>query len=284
MGGWWPWKKFEPNAPVKLLTFMKNHLLAFAALLVATTTLVAEPEIKGTPTELSAYLATVPRTVLLAAEGEIKVPSDRAVISLAVVTENRSLQEASRANQEIRARLIKTLAGQGIPAERIQASKFSSTPKYGVFAEKAKSYRVENVIKITALDEKEFQSVAQLVDGNAEVRYESISFDHSDKEGLKQRAATQAIEKVTEKQKLYESKLGVKLTVKSFEEGRGLDGGPIVGRRMYAGAEAKSGSMSAVRGVSFSPAFEPGAADLPTSFAELVFKAQLVVEFTVASR
>jgi uncharacterized protein YggE len=263
---------------------MKNLPLAFAAFLVATTTLAAEPEIKGTPSELSAYLTAVPRTVMLTAEGEIKVPSDRAMISLAVVTENRSLQEASRANQEIRARLIKTLAGQGIPAERIQASRFSSTPKYGVFAEKAKSHRVENVVKITALDEKEFQAVAQLVDGNAEVRYERISFDHSDKENLKQRAAAQAIEKVAEKQKLYESKLGVKLMVKSFEEGHGYDGGPIPRRPMYAGAESKSGLMPMSRGVSYSPPAESGDAELPTSFAELVFKAQLTVEFTVTSR
>jgi uncharacterized protein YggE len=153
-----------------------------------------------------------------------------------------------------------------------------------VFAEKAKSYRVENVVKITALDEKEFQAVAQLVDGNAEVRYERISFDHSDKENLKQRAATQAIEKVTEKQKLYESKLGVKLMVKSFEEGHGYDSGPMVGRRLAAGMESKSGLMPMSRGVSFSPQAEPGDAELPTSFAELVFKAQLTVEFTVTSR
>jgi uncharacterized protein YggE len=263
---------------------MKYHLTTFAALVLSATALVAEPEIKGTPTELSVYLAAVPRTVMLTAEGEIKVPSDRAMISLAVVTENRSLQEASRANQEIRARLIKTLAGQGIPADRIQASKFSSTPKYGVFAEKAKSYRVENVVKITALDEKEFQAVAQLVDGIAEVRYERISFDHSDRENLKQRAATQAIEKVAEKQKLYESKLGVKLTVKSFEEGAGDDGSPIMGRRLAAGMVAKSGSMPMTRGVAFSPGAEVGDVELPTSFAELVFKAQLTVEFAVTSR
>jgi uncharacterized protein len=263
---------------------MKNLLLAFAALLIATTTLVAEPEIKGTPAELSAYLTTVPRTVFLAAEGEAKAPSDRAVISLAVVTENRSLQEASRVNQEIRARMIKSLAGQGIPAERIQASKFSSTPKYGVFTEKAKSYRVENVVKITALEEKEFQSVAQLVDGNSEVRYESISFDHSDKEVLKQRATTQAIERVIEKQRLYESKLGVRLTVKSFEEGRNWDSATIPGRRMSSGLDGKSGSMPMARGVSFSAAPELSDAELPTAFGELVFKAHLTVEFTVTSR
>jgi uncharacterized protein YggE len=263
---------------------MKNLLPGIAVLLFVTTALVAEPEIKGTPSELITYLTAVPRTVLLTAEGEVKVPSDRAMISLAVVTEHRSLQEASRANQEIRARLIKTLAGQGIPADRIQASRFSSTPKYGVFAEKAKSYRVENVVKITVLDEKEFQAVAQLVDGNAEVRYERISFDHTDKENLKQRAAAQAIDKVAEKQKLYESKLGVKLTVKSFEEGRSYDASPIPRRPMYAGAESKSGLMPMSRGVSFSPQAEPGDAELPTSFAELVFKAQFTVEFTVTSR
>lgn len=101
----------------------------------------AEPEIKGSPAELTTYLAGVPKLVSITGESELKVTADRALISLKVVIENKSLQDASRANQEIRARILRTLAEQGVPNERVKASKFSSTPKYGVFREKARSYR-----------------------------------------------------------------------------------------------------------------------------------------------
>ena len=167
----------------------------------------AEPEVKGSPAELSAYLAGVPKLVSITGESELKVTADRALISLKVVTENKSLQEASRANQEIRAKVLRTLAEHGVPNERVKPSRFSSTPKYGVFREKAKSYRVENTVKITAQDEKEFQAVASLVDSLAEVRYESIEFEHSEKDSLKAKALAQAIDKATEKRKLYEEKL-----------------------------------------------------------------------------
>lgn len=264
---------------------MKQLTIVVTTLFFTAGNLRAEPEIKGTAAELIEHLTAIPRTVILTGESEVKVPSDLALISLAVVTEHRSLQEASRSNQELRARMIKALDGQGIPAARIQASKFSSTPKYGVFGDKAKSYRVENVVKITAQDEKEFQAVANLVDAHAEVRYESIEFDHSDKEGLKKKALSQAIEKATEKQRLYEEKLGMKLTVKGFEEGAGPGVGPVVGRRMYAGLDSsynKGGSVTALKSRASLP--EAVSEELPTSFAEMVFKAQIVIDYTITAK
>src|SRR6266446_10379175 len=61
----------------------------------------AEPEVKGSPAELTAYLAGVPKLVSISGEAELKLPADRALISLKVVTENKSLQEASRANPAV---------------------------------------------------------------------------------------------------------------------------------------------------------------------------------------
>ncbi len=113
---------------------MKSTKLVLALLLAAGTSLRAEPEIKGTAAELTQHLTGIPRTVDLVGEAEIKVAADRAITSIRVVTENKSLGEASRANQEQRAKMLRSLAEKGIPPERVQASKFSSTPKYGVSA------------------------------------------------------------------------------------------------------------------------------------------------------
>ena len=62
----------------------------------------AEPEIKGTATELAQYLNAIPKLVTVTGEAEVRVPAHRAVLSLRVITENRSLQEAFRMNLEVR--------------------------------------------------------------------------------------------------------------------------------------------------------------------------------------
>jgi hypothetical protein len=254
--------------------------IALLSSVVFAAQLRAEPELRGAAAELSAYLAGVPKLVHLTGEAELKVPADRAIVSLRVVTENKSLQEASRANQEIRARIMRALVEQGIPAERVKPSRFSSTPRYGVFREKAKSYRVENTVKITAHDEKEFQAVAHLVDAISEVRYESIEFEHSDKEGLKARALVQAVEKAGDKRKLYEEKLGVKLSPKAFQENAAALPTPGMPQRGYP-------KVSNSAGIPMQPAFQ-GQTDtlgddqeMPTAFAELVFRAQVLIEYAV---
>lgn len=261
---------------------MKLITLALALLLWGSLALHAEPELKGTAADLTQYLSGMLRTVGLVGDGEVKVPADRASISVKVVTENKSLQEASRLNQELRAKMARVLAEKGIPADRIQASKFSSTPKYGMFGEKAKSYRVENTVKITAHDEKEFQAVGGLVDVTPEFRYDSIEFEHSDKDGLKQRALTQAIDKVTGKKRTYEEKLGVRLTPKSFEEARFAEAATAAGR----GYSKMTDSISyAARGVTpVSGGAEGMVEEGPTSFGELVFKAQVTVLYAVEAK
>src|SRR5207249_9341418 len=98
-------------------------------------TLQAEPELKGNATELSQYLANVPKTVLISGEAELRVPADQAVITLKVTTENRSLQEALHLNQDVRNRLSAYLKNHGVPNDRIRPSRFSSTPKFGLFGE-----------------------------------------------------------------------------------------------------------------------------------------------------
>ena len=76
----------------------------------------AEPELKGTGAELAQYLTAVPKTVSVVGEAELKIPADRAIISLKVSTENKSLHEALRANQEVRAKLLSFLQKEQIPA------------------------------------------------------------------------------------------------------------------------------------------------------------------------
>ena len=244
--------------------------------------LSAEPELKGSAGELAAYLATVPRTVSVTGESELKVQADRAVIGLKVTTENKSLQDALRNNQEIRTRMVDLLKDRGLPSDRTQGSRFSSTPKYGLFGEKAKSYRVENILKITVHDDKEFQATAHLVDAFAEVQYQGIDFEHSDKQAWKIKALAQALANSAERAKLYEDRLQVRLVPKGFAEAEAMSQGappslpqqlesksllgrspkaptPIPGRNDFASVAEESGSL----------------------FGELYFSARVSVDYAV---
>ena len=185
---------------------------------LAATAVAAETELKGTPDQLTAYLSGLPKLVSIVGESEVKVPSDRAVVTLKISTESKSLQESLRLNQEARGRVAAFLKENGFGTNQVQAARFSSTQKYGIFAEKAKSHRVDNFLKVTVRDEKDFQAVANAVDRWPEVHFLGIDFEHTNKEALKARAQVQACDNASERKKLFEEKLGVKLSPKRFSE------------------------------------------------------------------
>src|SRR5258708_21865999 len=189
---------------------MKTIALA-AFVLLAASPVFAETEITGTPTELTQYLTGIPKTVMVVGEAEVRVPADKALVSLKVSTESKSLHEALPSNQEVRSKLGSFLQKQGIPADRVKASRFSSTPKFGMFGEKAKSYRVDNLVKVAVQDEKELQIAASAVDAWSEVQFVGSEFEHEDKEALKSKAGAQACENAQKRSKIFEEKLGLKL-------------------------------------------------------------------------
>jgi len=246
--------------------------------------LVAEPELRGTASDLSQYLAGVPRTVVVIGEAEVKVPADYATVSLKVSTDSKSLQEALRANHEVRNRLINYLKKQEIPADRVAASKFSSTPKFGLFGEKAKSYRVDNVVKVKVLDEKELQATSSAVDSWPEVQFVGVDFEHTDKEAQKRKAIELACENATERKKVYEEKLGLKLTPKSFSGGMVSQNEPV----MINGGSYRGDAYSSSKGIAPSgPAHMAELAQVEegiSSFGELVYAVTINVEYEVAGK
>lgn len=260
---------------------MRKCILALVPLVFASQLVAAEPELKGSPADLAAYLASLPKLVSVPGEAELKVPADRALVSLRVTTEQKTLQETMRANQEARAKLVAWLKERGVPADRVQASKFSSTVKTGVFTDK-KGYRVENVLNVRVLDEKEFQAVAQSVDAINEVQYVGVTFEQSDKEALRNKALAQALDNASERKRVFEERLGIKLTPKAFSQatvgtGRTLE----EARNRYAYPSSKNGD-----GINAVPSYAGARAEnvLEESgslFGELVFSARVTVDYAV---
>lgn len=241
--------------------------------------LFAEPELKGQPSELAEYLKDVPKTVIVSGESEVKVESDKAIVSLRVRAENKSFQEALRLNQGLRAKIIAFLNERGVSADKIQASKFSTAPQHAIFSDKVKNYIVENVLKISVRDEKEFQAVANAADNWAEAFYDGATFEHSNKQEMKMKALRQACDSATARKKVYEDALGVKLIPKRFSESAIAE--PLLQNRarysgIYEGSAAKGLTPSGQGGTP-----PEGLAEMMTSFGELVFKAQVSVEYSL---
>ena len=238
----------------------------------------AEPELKGSPAELAAYLASLPKQVSVTGEAELKVPADRATVTLKVTTENKSLQEALRSNQEVRARMIAALKERGIAPEKVQSSKFSSTPKHWVFSDKAKSYRIENMVKITVQDDQEFSAAAQLVDRFSELQFVGIDFEHSDKEGMKKKALAQALDNTTERKRVFEERLSVKLQPKSFSQPRVVSESPERPRAYDMAARYSSAKIQGGAPPTTDVALLEESGSV---FGELVFTAFVTVEYSV---
>ena len=254
----------------------------FLVFLLTSLSLRAETELKGNPNELRAYLAGLPSTVNITGECEVKVVADRAKVTLKVRTENKSLVDSLRMNQEMRGKVAALLKESGVGADQIQAARFSSTQKFGVFSEKAKSYIVDNFLKITVRDEKEFQAVAGAVDRWAEVHFLGIEFEHTGKEAVKARAKAQACDLAEERRKLYEAKFGVKLVAKGFTEATAP--ATPVNSAVY-GSSVGSLSKGYERGTQLPGGnLDPTIGESGSPFGELTYTAKVIVSYTVESK
>jgi uncharacterized protein YggE len=261
-----------------------RKLILLSVSLLGALQLSADPEFKGTPAELAAYLNNLPRIVTVAGEAELKVPADRATVMLKVTTENKSLEEALRGNQEMRAKIVAALKQRGIAPEKVQSSQFSSTPKHWIFSEKAKAYRIENNVKVSVQDEKELSAIAPIVDKNSEVQFVGIEFEHSDKESLKRQVLGSALHSATERKAVFEKQLGVKLLPKSFSQADVALKTPATQEhyRMARGYEGSAGLskrevVSALPNADFA-GISPEAGSL---FGELIFTARVSVDYAV---
>ncbi|MDH5648155.1 MAG: SIMPL domain-containing protein [Gammaproteobacteria bacterium] len=196
---------------------MKHRLfLIFLAAYSAAS--VAEPELKGTPGELSSYLSGVPEKVFISGYGEIKANADKAVITLVVKTEDSKLSGAIKKNKEVRNTIRNVLKQKGIKPEYIKDSKFSSTPEYGFFGDKPNNYKVNNIVSIEIHTGEELEAASSLVDEYASVSLVSTRFEQSDKQKYENSALQKAIENANAKKAVYEKTLNIRLKLVNLSE------------------------------------------------------------------
>jgi uncharacterized protein YggE len=262
---------------------MKTIVVVIALGVAVAVSVVAEPQVTGTPEELAAHLRSMPGQVTLRGEAEVVVEADTAEIAVQVRNSDRLFKKALAENQRLRAEIMTELEKGGIPVERIRMSRFSSTPMQGYFTGKVKSYEIESRVTVEAAGEKEIQAVAALVDENDEVSLRSLTFKHTEKDKHAADALAQALEKVQALKGIYEEKLGVELVPKSV--GPQPRSGHVVRDRPYAEAGLSFGSRyvpSIEEAAVVIHALEQRGPDV-SQFDQVVYKANVTVTFEVFS-
>lgn len=191
---------------------------AASIILLLSISVQAQPELSGVPSELEPFLNGIPKTVTFTAMAKELLSMNKAVIKLSVETESKQLSNALKENLRIRKIVRDKLESAGIDSSKIKESKFSSTPEYGFFDERPKSFKVENSLSIEITDEAQMIAVATVSDELEQVHYLGSSAELEDKPESSQELLEKAIMLVQNKAELFKSKLGVELKAVEFQE------------------------------------------------------------------
>jgi len=226
---------------------MRYFFLFLLAITLSPAILQAEPELKGTPTELSQYLSSLPKEVTITGVAKLQVPSESGIVTLGIKTENSKLQKALQNNQKLRDEISTKLVNQGFSRDKITGTQFSSVPEYGLFGKKPSSYVVENIVNITVENGSELHMVAGLVDNYKEVFYQGIELKEQEKGEIKLKLLRKALDDARVRQKIYEDDLGIVLKAFGFEENIALERTPVrpvpkrKSKKLYGSLESDSG-------------------------------------------
>ncbi|MEM8954373.1 MAG: SIMPL domain-containing protein [Verrucomicrobiota bacterium] len=157
--------------------------------------------------------------IVLYATGESEEQASRALVRLRVETKEDKLAAALAKNGEYRTAVVNALVEAGIARSDIKLEKFSSTPSYGKFSGKVKSYTISNTIEVAVTSEEQFVAVAGIVDENESLEYGSRRIDYeSISSELDTAAAREALQRLKRKAAVLGEELGKRLELVQFTE------------------------------------------------------------------
>jgi uncharacterized protein YggE len=248
-------------------------------LLLSASMLDAAPRLEGLPEELREFLHPQKQMVTLSDSAEKTAWTDRATVNIVVTTEKKKLADAMAENADIRQVIRDRAVGLGVPEDKINNSKFASTPNYGWFGERPESYRVVNRVAIEIESERQMQGLAELSDGEKAMEFSGVQFEHSEKEKFQQEVKQLVLDKIAQQKQFYEKSLGVKLIPVSFHDG-------MVRPLATAGAAGleqsmRVRSMSKTAGSAALYSSEIVGASEPSGFDEVRYQAQLSVVYQI---
>jgi uncharacterized protein len=157
----------------------------------------------------------IERTVSVSASGSVAVEPDIAQISAGVVTEADSAKDAIGRNSAVMGKLIEGLKAAGIAAKDIQTKTLNVEPRYTQpkdgRAATISGYRVLNQVRLTVRDVKRLGEILDQAIALGANQINSIAFDVSNIETLKDEARKQAMENARRRGELYAKAAGGQL-------------------------------------------------------------------------
>ena len=211
-----------------------------------------------------------PRLLSLTGEGEVTAAPDMAVLSLGVISEDRTARQALSANTRAMTALVEAMKKAGVAPGDLQTSGFNVSPKYSQIrprpgdertAPEIVGYSVRNTLSVRI---RNLGSAGEILDTAVSLGSNAISglaFTVAEPKPLHNEARKAAMADALQKAALYAEAAGVTLGgIRSITEG-GVRPPPIV---PMARAEA---------------AFD---AAVPIEAGELTFRAQVSVVWEIA--
>ncbi len=236
----------------------------------------AAPELKGSPDELSYYLLDQRKIITINGNASELIEADTAIVAITVRTKESKLNDALQQNEKVRQVIKDNLQQAGVAADKIKASKFSSSPNYGWFGEKPSSYEISNEVKVTINSEEQLRVIAKIVDGQKDVLLGGTEFKDSQKEGNERKVLKKALSAVQEKQKIYEQSLGVVLTpVRIIDQNVYIESPQRIRPQTRALKQRSDGVVSMAMQ---EPSVE---SDVSADFGAINYSANAVVEFVI---
>lgn len=177
----------------------------------------AEPELKGTASELRQFLRTGNREVVLRGYAKQTVQADVGHVTVIVHTQAKDLTQAIVANAQRREAMAQAIQSQGIDAKAIHAQKFSSSPQFSWFGKTPTSFEVTNRLTVDVSDERQLMIVTAAGTNPPDVSIGEIKFEYSKQRELEEQVRRAAFDDALAKKSFYEQRLGATLRPAGFK-------------------------------------------------------------------
>ena len=168
----------------------------------------------------------LPRTISVSGMGEVSARPDQANISLGVVSEGRTAQEALRANSAAMQGVFDQMDDLGIAEENIRTSNFSINPQYTPYRQGSNEprriigYQVSNMVSVLFDDLEALGPGLDAIVGSGANQFHGISFSISETDKLQSDAREAAVANAIVRATTLASAAGVSLgRVLSINEG-----------------------------------------------------------------
>jgi uncharacterized protein len=177
----------------------------------------AEPELKGTPTDLQRFLRSGTHNIVLVGHAKQTVQADMGHVSIIVHTQGKDLSSAIAANGLRREALAQALQSQGVDVKAMHAQKFSTSPQYGWFGKTPNSYEVNNRLTVDVGDEHQLTVVTAAAGQSPDLSIGAIVFEYSKQQELEEQVRHSAFDDALAKKAFYEQRLGAALRPTEFQ-------------------------------------------------------------------